>query len=360
MNVSRSLLVAVLFAASASAQSFNIDVGPNLILWPVPSASYAAGAGQPGVWNGVPPSITPQILNNLAGAATTVTVVTDWTSSYTYPFGGLTGDDDAFTADGQALDAVLLTPANWTFSGLVDGDYDVYTYAWDNAGSGTLTDIRIPGNGQPTQSVGGAWTGSPHVLGTTYALHQASVTGGTLVVEAKSSPLGGSGQVIGFQLVQLTSGSILAPFCFGDGSNTMCPCGNPGAAGEGCANSTGNGGKLTGSGTPSVSQDDLVCHGAQLRPSQAALLFVGDNAVAGGNGVVFGDGLRCAGGNIRRLGVRVPNAQGAAVWGPNLGAQGGWNAGDVKRLQIWYRDPVVSPCGTGFNMSNGLEVPFNL
>jgi hypothetical protein len=30
--------------------------------------------------------------------------------------------------------------------------------------------------------------------------------------------------------------------------------------------------------------------------------------------------------------------------------------GDVKRYQIWYRDPQGSPCGAQFNLSNGMEI----
>lgn len=137
------------------------------------------------------------------------------------------------------------------------------------------------------------------------------------------------------------------------------PCGNPGGAGEGCMNSTGVGGKLSAVGTPSAGADDLQFNAVGLRPNQPALLFAGLNQVNSGMGLTFGDGLRCAGGSVVRLGVSVPDASGAASWGPGLGAQGGWNAGDTRRFQAWYRDPVTGPCTTGFNLSNGYEVTFN-
>ncbi|MCB9915972.1 MAG: hypothetical protein H6828_12655 [Planctomycetes bacterium] len=147
-------------------------------------------------------------------------------------------------------------------------------------------------------------------------------------------------------------------YCFGDGTATACPCGNPGGSGEGCANSSGAGAKLTIAGSVSASADDLVMNGAQLLPGQPGLLFSGLNAVNGGNGVVFGDGLRCAGGTVLRLGVRVPNAGGTATWGPGLGAIGGWGSGDTRRFQVWYRDPGGSPCGSNFNLSHGVELVF--
>ena len=30
--------------------------------------------------------------------------------------------------------------------------------------------------------------------------------------------------------------------------------------------------------------------------------------------------------------------------------------GAVVQAQLWYRDPTSGPCGTGFNLTNGLEV----
>ena len=147
-------------------------------------------------------------------------------------------------------------------------------------------------------------------------------------------------------------------FCFGDGSGTFCPCGNTGGPGEGCANSTGSGATLSAFGSNNAAANDLAFAAANLIPNQPALLFAGDNAVAGGNGVTFGDGLRCAGGNVRRLGVRVPNVNGDASWGPGF-ASPNWMAGDTRRFQVWYRNPAGGPCATTFNLTHGVEVVFN-
>ncbi len=145
------------------------------------------------------------------------------------------------------------------------------------------------------------------------------------------------------------------PFCLG----LSCPCGNDAfPASQGCANSSGPGVgvALEGEGTASVSLDDLEVEAENLPPFQPVLLFSGTSAVNGGLGVPFGDGLRCAGGSVVRLGVEIADAKGEAVW-ENLVAAGGYNAGDTRYLQAWYRDPA-GPCGSGFNTSNGLEISF--
>lgn len=150
--------------------------------------------------------------------------------------------------------------------------------------------------------------------------------------------------------------------CAGDGSAVTCPCGNNSETGadQGCLNSTGLGSPILAGGSPRVSSDAFRVHSCHLRPGQPALLFVGQNLINGGNGIPFGDGLRCAGGSVVRLGVKTPNAAGIASWGPGLGVPGGWAAGDVRYFQVWYRDPSGSPCGAGFNTSSALQVQFQL
>ena len=146
-------------------------------------------------------------------------------------------------------------------------------------------------------------------------------------------------------------------YCSGDGSGATCPCGNVGGFGIGCANSSGSGASLFGDGSTSVLQDDLVLTCLGMPAQKPSLLFVGTQQVNGGAGALFGDGLRCVGGPIQRLGVQVSDAGGAATWGPNLAPAGGWSAGDLRRFQVWYRD-TAGPCATGFNLSQGIEIVF--
>ncbi|MCB9915507.1 MAG: FG-GAP repeat protein [Planctomycetes bacterium] len=147
-------------------------------------------------------------------------------------------------------------------------------------------------------------------------------------------------------------------YCEGDGSATACPCANAGGAGAGCANSTGAGARLEPTGSASVADDDLHFAGAGLPGGQPALLFAGTQAVAGGAGAMFGDGLRCAGGGVVRFGVAAANASGSATWASVPAARGGWSAGELRRFQAWYRDPHNSPCGAGFNLTQGVELTF--
>ena len=148
-------------------------------------------------------------------------------------------------------------------------------------------------------------------------------------------------------------------FCFGDGTGTACPCANSGATGRGCANSVDpNGGFLTATGTASVSLDTFVLQGSGM-PNGSALYFQGTNAVNGGSGVIFGDGLRCAGGTVVRLAVKT-NLSGASAY-PSLvdfpiSVKAGTVAGQVARYQCWYRDSATFCSASLFNLTNGVQV----
>jgi parallel beta-helix repeat protein len=146
-------------------------------------------------------------------------------------------------------------------------------------------------------------------------------------------------------------------YCSGDGSGTACPCSNTGAAGHGCANgSFAAGAQLEATGVASVGADSVVLEVTGSTPSSPGLFFQGDSLVNGGAGNVLGDGLLCAGPPIRRTPPRFASASGTVSSNLPLAATLGVQAGQTKRYQWWYRDAAGTPCGNGFNLSNGLEI----
>jgi len=158
----------------------------------------------------------------------------------------------------------------------------------------------------------------------------------------------------------------IASFCFGDGSGLACPCGNNGAAFRGCENSASTGGaQLSATGNPSLASDTLVMTSAGERPTAFSLFIQGDAEIPP---VLFGDAVRCAGGNLKRLYSK--NAVAGAVSAPT-GAELAVSArsaalGDpippmgTRFYQVYYRDPDPSFCpdppGSTFNVSSGLRI----
>jgi len=155
--------------------------------------------------------------------------------------------------------------------------------------------------------------------------------------------------------LSLTPGvGAATPFCFGDGSGAICPCGNLGAAGEGCANSAGAGALLVGSGAADLANDTFVLEASQCPPNRPGLFFQGTQQVSGGAGSLLGDGLRCAGGPVVRLEVVMTNGGGGATSSVVVSAQSTIAPGETRTYQFWYRDPA-GPCSGQFNLTNGLE-----
>jgi len=149
------------------------------------------------------------------------------------------------------------------------------------------------------------------------------------------------------------------PFCFGDGSPTLCPCGNSGAAGNGCASSiVAAGANLAATGNPSISADTIDLVGTGM-PNSSALYFQGTTQQSGGLGVVFGDGKRCAGGTVIRL-KTVTNASGGShypgVGDPTVSVRGAILAPGNRTYQIWYRNAAAFCTASTFNLSNGLQL----
>ncbi len=145
-----------------------------------------------------------------------------------------------------------------------------------------------------------------------------------------------------------------------EGGQGACPCANDNDGTNspaGCANGSFSGGAgLVHLGTTSVTAGDLTLSSRGLTPSAVGVFFQGNNALNGGAGVPFGDGIRCVGGGVIRLEVVVIDSNGDSDTTVNVSLRGGVVGGETKRYQLWYQDLQTTLCGAGFNLTNALEV----
>jgi hypothetical protein len=147
-----------------------------------------------------------------------------------------------------------------------------------------------------------------------------------------------------------------SPFCFG---NTGCPCGNNSALSEqaGCRNSTGLGGRLTGTGNTSVGSDTLSLQCSNLTGNPGIAVWFQSSAISL---MPFSDGLKCIHGPLIRIGTGQPLVGGSVSY--PVGTQLPVSVkgmlpptGGVRYYQAVYRNNG-GPCGTGLNITNGLSV----
>ncbi|MCY2960970.1 MAG: hypothetical protein NTY35_12470 [Planctomycetota bacterium] len=156
-------------------------------------------------------------------------------------------------------------------------------------------------------------------------------------------------------------------YCFGDGvhaGSSACPCGNFGATGHGCANSADtNGARLVAHGStgldPATGGDTIALETSGL-PATTMVLFVKGSAALGA-GTVFGDGLRCVGGALVRLGTQLSAAGIARHPGPgsppvSVGGSTPIGSGATAYYQSYYRNSMNFCTSATFNLSNGVVI----
>jgi hypothetical protein len=194
----------------------------------------------------------------------------------------------------------------------------------------------------------------------TTAAQEASLVGSLTYTNIHTVNFGGG--EIRDQLVPAPP--IGTAFCFGDGTGGQCPCSNTGAPGHGCENSATTGGAVLAA-TGHNSPDNVVLVATGEKPT-ATTIFLSGNASVGP--FIFGDGLRCVGGSLKRLASKA--ATGGAVAYPEgaelsitarsaaLGAP--ITPGTHRFYMTYYRDPdpafCPTPPGGTFNGSNAVDI----
>ena len=149
----------------------------------------------------------------------------------------------------------------------------------------------------------------------------------------------------------------------GLGGTQACPCGNaPLAAGLGCNNSDNSGGASIGAaGLPSLGADGIVFTTAGQKASATSVLLQGSASNA--SGAIFGQGIRCVAGTLKRLYVKPASGgsiQAPAPGDPSVSARSAalgdtLAAGMQREYMVYYRDPFVlggCPASSTFNATS--------
>ncbi len=224
-----------------------------------------------------------------------------------------------------------------------------------------------------------------------HATTRASVasSGGQANDQSQTSSISASGRYVAFQsgATNLVAGdtngfidvflrdagaaSAFVPFCFGPsaGPSTTCPCHNGGAPGHGCQNSLGTGGAvLSVIGNASLSADTVFLRSMGELSTAFSIVLQGSAAI---EPVFFGDGLRCAGGTLKRLYSRnassgvliVPQSGDPSISARSAALGDPIPLGATRAYQFYYRDPNAAFCpgppGGSFNASNAMAIAWD-
>jgi hypothetical protein len=169
------------------------------------------------------------------------------------------------------------------------------------------------------------------------------------------------------RLFLMDQASPAITFCLPGQAGVMnCPCSNAPGANGGCNNSSGTGGaELSQTGTPSLTTDTVQLTSVKEKPTATSIFLQGSSVVS--SGAVFGQGIRCVGGSLKRLYVK--SALASVATAPVLGDSSIHNrsaalgdtisSGTSRYYQTYYRDPtVLGGCaGTStFNVTQALAL----
>lgn len=146
--------------------------------------------------------------------------------------------------------------------------------------------------------------------------------------------------------------------CPSIGFSSGCPCLDwyvPVAGG--CRNSTNQSATLSSSGSIRVATDSLQLRAAHLPPNASVLL---SQSTISTTQIPFGDGLRCIGGQILRLGI-LQASNGVATWPPSGGQPISTSGlvpatGGTRYYVAYYRDVAPYCTPDAFNMTDAQRI----
>lgn len=359
-------LLPLVLALPARAQSINLDFEPADTPFGLPTPNYAA-SGNAGVWNSVS-AASVSGLRRWDGAVTGVSL------TFSNFVGGCNATSGAFAAldasdtSGQ-VEAILDDWYDHTggpgstllFQGLANGEYVVDTIVRKLCGSQVL--VSVLGSPDPQADVLGGWTGA-YVEGWNFSRHAVTVSDGTISVHMQPKFFTSYMEVSAMQLHFAEQELPGTPLCFGDGSTAACPCSNSGSEGRGCQNSASTGGAVLFT-TGTTSPDTVVLRSSGERATSLSIFLQGNASILP---VVYGDGLRCTGGTLKRLYTKTASAGEASAPGPGdpsitarsaaLGVP--IPANGRRYYQVWYRDGnpgfCAPPTGDSYNISSAVRI----
>ncbi|MFN0008848.1 MAG: nidogen-like domain-containing protein [Planctomycetota bacterium] len=244
---------------------------------------------------------------------------------------------------------------NYTIEAIGPENNQTVTIAVNSGGLANFSSVEAPGN--PASSMA-TFTPDCSQAGQSFNV--------TYTATDNFNPAGST------QLIVCIDVTLSPPeeFCPGD-TLAACPCGNPGAAGNGCANSAFPGGAhLAAVGDPCLGADTIAFTATGVRPSTLALLFQGSSETAGNP---VNDGNICVSGNVKRLWIwknqfsstlsgpgstTMPDTTGITVSQRSAARGDTILSGSTRTYQVWYRDSPSFACAfpSNTNYTSGIRV----
>jgi hypothetical protein len=251
---------------------------------------------------------------------------------------------------GTTFNPAVLAP----FDGLLDyagpsgwrADFDV-GQAWGGSYSGTAQPIYAP---IASPVIGTGW------LTVDAQLNAITWAYGSCDSQLPNLSINDQANVAASFVITYYYDDYPARYCFGHEAGLACPCGEPwwGLTG-GCESSTSlDGANLVPSGSSRVLADDFVLEANGL-PLHASVLFFQGTQEA--SPVPFGDGVRCVGGFLIRLGVKqaiVTTAHYPDPGDPTISVKGTVPVGAFRTYQAWYRNAAPFCTSSTFNLTSAV------